>query len=95
MANPTMKVQCWKCEHTFHLRIWEQDVDESNRVIKLVDCPYCRANCAVELSADQVARVDVYLDINQGGTTVLPPLHDLPVDALAGRVFGSRPQEKE
>ena len=95
MANPIIKVRCWKCEKTFHLRIWQKDCDDDqSKVTKLVSCPYCRTDCALRLSADQVRRVEVMRETGGVDTVAASDVHALPVDCLAGQIFDTTPLDE-
>jgi hypothetical protein len=56
----TLKVRCWKCQETFHAVVAPEDHNQRSRlVLKIVPCPYCKANCQLTLREDQVFATEV------------------------------------
>lgn len=94
MEDLVIKVRCWKCKTKYHLHIFQKDYMKNNdKVTKLVPCPYCDTDCAVKLSADQVAKVEVF---RNGGEDILSSLDlkTLTGKSLFKQIFETYPPDK-
>ena len=95
MEDPVIKVRCWKCKQTFHLRIFPKDHKENHQnVDRLFPCPYCNTDCMVKISADQIAKVEVFRDGIGEAILSLSDLDSLTGKSLSGQIFETCPADK-
>lgn len=88
MSKQTTKAQCWSCDTIFHMVIESAGEQSYSYIEKIVPCPFCQAQCKVELRADHVA-IENMLRGDRRGNGETPWFDQLPRDALIDHVFKS------